>query len=150
MERCRLKRKRWLKYVQAEMNGTFLTAIAVFLVIGMHFESHLPDRQGELNYFLIDHSFPLFGPYGVKWTNTRISITTMPLASSTLTSYSVHFIWTMFGIQLTGQRAAKGRWGSGSVINYRQISSYKDPSPLEHHFSWCVVNLINQQLSPHN
>lgn len=53
----------------------------------------------------------------------------MSLASSTLTSYSVHFIWTVFGIQLTGQCAAKGRRGSGSVINYRQISSYKDPSP---------------------
>lgn len=35
----------------------------------------------------------------------------------------------MFGIQLTGQCVAKGRWRSGSVINYRQISSYKDPSP---------------------
>lgn len=35
----------------------------------------------------------------------------------------------MFGIQLTGQCVAKGQWRSGSVINYRQISSYKDPSP---------------------
>lgn len=56
----------------------------------------------------------------------------------------------MFGIQLTGQCAEKGWWGSGSVINYRQISSYKDPSPPEHYFSWCAVNLINQWLSPHN
>lgn len=74
----------------------------------------------------------------------------MQWASSTLTSFSVHFIQTMFGIQLTGHCAAKGQRGSGSVINYKQISSYKDPSPLEHHFSWRLVNLINQQLSPHN
>lgn len=70
------------------------------------------------------------------------------LASRTCTSFSVHFIGAVFGIQLTGQCAAKGRWGSGSVINYRQISSYKDPTPLEHHFSWRLVNLINQQPSP--
>lgn len=56
----------------------------------------------------------------------------------------------MLSIQLTGQCAAKGQWGSGSVINYKQISSYRDPLSHEHHFSWCLVNLINQQLSPCN
>lgn len=53
----------------------------------------------------------------------------MQWASSTLTSYSVHFISTRFGIQLTGQCAAKGQQESGSVINYIQITSYKDPPP---------------------
>lgn len=47
-------------------NSTLLTAIAVFLVIGRHFESHLSDHQGELNYFLIDHSFPTLNPFGIK------------------------------------------------------------------------------------
>lgn len=51
-----------------------LTATAVFLVIGMHFESHLPDRQEELNYFLINYSFPHFSPYRVKRTTDWISI----------------------------------------------------------------------------
>lgn len=74
LQHCRLKRKIWLEHVWAEMNGTLLTAIAVFLVIGMHFESHLPDRQGQLNYFLIDHSFPLFSPYAVKLNKAWISI----------------------------------------------------------------------------
>lgn len=54
--------KRWLWDVRA--------AIAVFLIIGVHFESDLPDRQGELNYFLIDHSFPRFRVKLTKaWTS---------------------------------------------------------------------------------
>lgn len=63
----------------------------------------------------------------------------MLLALKTLSSNGVYFIWPLFGIQRTGQ------WGSGSVINYRQISSYKDPSPVQHCFSWRAANLINQQ-----
>lgn len=119
-----------------------LFVIAVFL----HFESHLPDRQCELNYFLNDHPFHFLVVIEWNETNARYPL---PTSSSTLTSYIVHYVWTMARIQLTNESMEEGRWGSGSVINYRKISFYKDPSPLACHFSQHAVNLINQHQSLH-
>lgn len=67
-----------------------------------------------------------------------------------LPSNSFPSILSMFGIHLTGHCAAKGRQWSGGVINYNQISSYKDPSPLKHNVLWCPAYLINQLPSPQN
>lgn len=63
-----------------------------FLVIGMQFISHLPNHQGELNYFLIDHSYPRFRSYRVRCGPAWVSL---PTAPSEL-SYTVRFISTMF------------------------------------------------------
>lgn len=41
----------------------FFTAFAVFLVIGVDSQIHLPDCQEELNYFLTDDFFQLFSPH---------------------------------------------------------------------------------------